>query len=196
MKNLLLTLAFITISSTVCSQIKIRPGVRAGVNFSNLTNTKSDTKTDAYIGAFAAVQFVHFYTLQPELNYSRQGAKSRFSGFDDIEVQYVGFTLTNKFSPFKEIGVHAILGPSINIKVGDNISGDAEVFDFLIFGGFGYDFPFGLGVEARYNIGLIDILGNSFDFDDDEDDDFDDNYLDDIVLNTVFQVGVTYKFDF
>jgi hypothetical protein len=192
MKNLFLALAFLTISNTAFSQIKIRPGVRAGVNFSNLTNTESDTKTDAYIGAFAAVQFVHFYTLQPEINYSRQGAKSKFSGFDDLEVQYVGFTLTNKFSPFKEIGVHAILGPSINIKVGDNINDNAEAFDFLIFGGFGYDFPFGLGVEARYNLGLIDILGNSFDFDDDDD----DYYLDDIVLNTVFQVGVTYKFDF
>ena len=155
MKNLFLAFAFITISTTAFSQITIRPGVRAGVNFANLTNTISDTKTDAYIGAFAAVQFVHFYTLQPEINYSRQGARSKFAGFDDIEIQYVGFTLTNKFSPFKDIGVHAILGPSINIKVGDNINGDAEVFDFLFFGGIGYDFPFGLGIEARYNLGII-----------------------------------------
>lgn len=195
MKNLFLAVLFMTISTTAFSQITIRPGVRAGANFSNLTNTEYDTKTDAYIGAFAAVKFVHFYTLQPEINYSRQGAKSKFSGFDDIEIQYVGITLANKFSPFKDIGIHAILGPSINIKVGDNTRGDIEAFDFLFFGGIGYDFPFGLGIEARYNIGIIDVLGNTFDFNDEYYDD-EYNYFDDGVINTVFQVGLTYKFEF
>ncbi|WP_456439653.1 outer membrane beta-barrel protein [Psychroserpens sp.] len=201
MKNLFLAFAFITISTTAFSQIKVRPGVRAGANLASLSNTEYDTKTDAYFGAFASVQFGHLYTLQPEINYSRQGAKSNVSGIDDIEVQYVGFTLANKFAPFKDIGVHAIIGPTINIKVGDNIRGDAEVFDFLFFGGLGYDFPFGLGIEARYNIGFIDILGNTFDFVDDdyyEDDYYDDDYdyFEDGVVNSVFQIGVTYKFQF
>jgi len=103
--------------------------------------------------------------------------------------------LANKFSPFKDIGIHAILGPSINIKVGDNTRGDIEAFDFLFFGGIGYDFPFGLGIEARYNIGIIDVLGNTFDFNDEYYDD-EYNYFDDGVINTVFQVGLTYKFEF
>jgi len=201
MKNLVLALAFIVISSTVFSQIKIRPGVRSGINIANLTNSNSDALTDLYLGGFAAVEFVHFYELQPEINYSRQGAKSRFSGVDNIEVQYLGFTLTNKFSPFREIGLNFILGPTINFRVGDNtsvFSNGIEDFDFLFFGGFGYDFPFGLGVEARYNIGLIDVFGNSFDFDDDDnnDDFYDDDFFDEVALNTVFQIGLTYKFDF
>lgn len=53
MKNLFLTLAFIVVSTTVFSQVTIKPGVRAGANFANITNTDLDDKTDFYIGAFA-----------------------------------------------------------------------------------------------------------------------------------------------
>ena len=194
MKKLVLVFAFITLSTTVFSQVTIRPGVRAGANFANLTNSDLDDKTDFYIGGFAAIKLADFYTLQPEINYSRQGAKSKTSGFDDIEIQYVGVTLTNKFSPFKDLGLNFILGPSINIKVNDNYDyygDDLEGFDFLLFGGLGYEFPFGLGIEARYNIGLIDIFGSNVNAYDDE-----DTNIDNLILNKVFQIGATYKFDF
>lgn len=194
MKNLFLTFAFITLSTAVFSQVTISPGVRAGVNFANLTNSDFDDKTDLYIGGFAAIKLAEFYTLQPEINYSRQGAKSNYSGYDDFEIQYVGITLANKFSPFKDMGLNFIIGPSINIKVGDNYDyyGDnLEGFDFLLFGGLGYEFPFGLGIEARYNIGLIDIFGTNVNAYYEE-----DTNIDNLVLNKVFQIGATYKFDF
>jgi len=191
MKKLILVFAFITLSTTVFSQVTIRPGVRAGANFANLTNTNTETKTDFYIGGFAALKLANFYTLQPEINYSRQGAKSKTSGFDDFEVQYVGITLANKFSPFKEIGLNFIVGPAINIKVGDNDNDYPEDFDFLFLGGLGYEFPFGLGLEARYNIGIIDIYGSNVNSTNTEDTD-----IDNIRLNKVFQIGATYKFDF
>lgn len=191
MKSILLALALITIGTTAFSQVKIRPGVRAGVNFANLTNSDSDAKTDFYIGGFAAIKLAEFYTLQPEINYSRQGAKSKFPGFDDLEIQYVGLTIANKFSPFKEIGLNFSVGPTINIKVGDNNNGRTEDFDFLLFGGLGYEFPFGLGIEARYNIGLIDIYGSNINSEYQE-----DTNIENLLLNKVFQIGATYKFDF
>tara|TARA_R110002111_G_scaffold163455_2_gene229647 strand:- start:12495 stop:13076 length:582 start_codon:yes stop_codon:yes gene_type:complete len=193
MKKLILVFAFITLSTTVFSQVTIRPGVRAGANISNFTNTEHDSKTDLYIGAFAAIKLADFYTLQPEINYSRQGAKSKFSSHK-YEINYVGITLANKFSPFKEIGLNFILGPSINIKVSDNFNDyydDLESFDFLLFGGLGYEFPFGLGIEARYNIGLIDIFGGNVNAEYEE-----DTNIDNLILNKVFQIGATYKFDF
>ncbi|WP_303316731.1 outer membrane beta-barrel protein [Flavivirga abyssicola] len=189
MKKSLLTLALIVVSTVAFSQIKIKPGVRAGANFSNLTNTNLDDKTDLYIGAFAEIKFVKFYALQPEINYSRQGGKSTISGLDDLEIQYLGVALANKFYPIKAIGLHAILGPAINIKVGDNYD-DLEGFDFLFFGGLGYDFPFGLGIEARYNIGVVDIFGSNVNNTNGN------NNVDDLLLNKVVQIGATYKFDF
>ncbi|WP_178987445.1 porin family protein [Winogradskyella schleiferi] len=194
MKNLFLVLAFITISSTVVSQVEIRPGVRGGVNFANLTNSNFDDKVDFYIGGFAAIKLANFYTLQPEINYSRQGGKAKFSGFENLEIQYVGMAITNKFAPFKDMGLNFIIGPAINIKVGDNLNSfndDLEDFDFLFFGGLGYEFPFGLGVEARYNIGIVDVFGRNVNTDD-----YDDTNIDNLVLNKVFQIGATYKFDF
>ncbi|OEK09630.1 hypothetical protein A8C32_13085 [Flavivirga aquatica] len=194
MKKSFITLVLILLSTVTFSQIKIKPGVRAGANFSNLTNTNLDDKTDFYIGAFVKIKFVNFYALQPEINYSRQGGKSIISGFDDFETQYLGVALTNKFYPFKAIGLHAIVGPSINIKVGDNIENNfdenLEGFDFLIFGGLGYDLPFGLGIEARYNIGLVDIYGSNVNNTNRN------NNVDNLILNKVFQIGATYKFDF
>ncbi|TGV02230.1 outer membrane beta-barrel protein [Flavivirga rizhaonensis] len=193
MKKSLISLALIAVSSIAFSQIKIKPGVRAGVNFSNFTNTNLDDKTDFYIGAFAEIKFVNFYALQPEINYSRQGGKSVISGLDDLEIQYLGVALANKFYPFKAISLHAIVGPAINIKVGDNYDGfndNLEGFDFLFFGGLGYDFPFGLGIETRYNIGIVDIFGNNVNNTNGN------NNIDDLLLNKVFQIGATYKFDF
>ncbi len=91
MKNSILTLALIVVSATAFSQVTIKPVVRAGVNFANITNTDLDDKTDFYIGAFAEIKFVRFYALQPELNYTRQGGKSKFCEFDDLESFDIAF---------------------------------------------------------------------------------------------------------
>ena len=191
MKKYLLILV-IVINTSVFSQVTIKPGVRAGISFSNFTNSDLDTKTDIYIGGFAAIKLARFYTIQPELNLTRIGAESNFPN-SDIEIQYIGVSIANKFSPFKEIGVHAIVGPAINVRLTDNyfdgFYDDIENFDIVIFGGFGYDFPFGLGIEARYNIGLVDIFGYNVN------NEYGDNDIDNLILNKFFQIGATYKFD-
>lgn len=190
MKKSLLTFALLVISAIAFSQVTIKPGVRAGANIANITNTDLDNKTDFYLGTFVEIKFASFYALQPELNYTRQGGESKFSEFDDLEIQYVSFSIANKFSPFNEMGLHFIVGPAINIKVGDNFdefSDELESFDIIIFGGLGYDFPFGLTLEARYNIGLVDIFGSNVN---------NEVSFDEILLNKVIQLGAAYKFDF
>jgi hypothetical protein len=188
MKKVVLTLAIALLSTVAFSQVTFKPGVRAGAYFAYLSDTNGDTKTDFYIGAFGELKLGNVYALQPEINYSRQGAKNPGEG-DDAEIQYVGLSLANKFSPFKEFGLHLIIGPGIDVKVSDNLSGyDTAPLDFSFFGGIGFDFPMGLSVEARYKQGIIDVkdgfteLGGDYD---------EDNWL-----NGVFQVGVSYKFDF
>ncbi|MEP0263974.1 porin family protein [Dokdonia sp.] len=190
MKKVFLTTMFVIMATTAFSQITIKPGVRAGVNLSNITNTNFDDKTDFYIGVFAEFNFANFYALQPELNYTRQGADSKFPGELDIEIQYISLAVANKFSPFKGLGLHFIAGPAINIKVDDNLDNSfssLEGFDILIFGGVGYNFPFDLSVEARYNLGIIDIFGSNVN---------NSSPIDEVLLNKVIQIGATYKFDF
>lgn len=191
MKNIFLTLALTILSTTVFSQIKIRPGVRGGANFSKITNTNFESKKDFYIGVFANIEFASFYALQPELNYSRQGGEARFG--NDLELQYLGVSVANKFYPFKAMDLHFIIGPTINIKTGDNMNGNfdesIEGFDLLVFGGLGYDFPSGFTLEARYNIGLVDIFGSNVNNND-------TIGFDELFLNKFFQIGAAYKFDF
>lgn len=189
MKNLFLTFALIVASATAFSQTTFKPGIRAGVNFANITNTDLNTKTDFYFGIFTEIKFATFYALQPEINYTRQGGKAKFSGDADIEIQYVSFGVANKFSPFNDRGLHFIIGPAINIKTGDNnnnIYDNFESYDIVFFGGIGYEFPFGLSIEGRYNLGLIDVFGYDLYY---------DVSIDNVLLNNVFQLGATYKFN-
>ena len=110
----------------------------------------------------------------------------------DLEIQYFNFAIANKFTPIQNAGLSFIVGPSFNIKIADNYDDyyeDIEGFDFALFAGIGYEFPFGLGLEVRYNQGLIDIFGYNVDNDYDVD-------IDELYLNKYFQIGATYKFDF
>jgi len=190
MKRIILSLALIIASTTAFAQITFKPGARTGINFANVSDANGDTKTDFYIGGLIEMQFSNFYALQPEIAYSRQGAKSKISGGEDLELQYVGLSLANKFSPFKDLGLHFIIGPGIDVKVSDNVDYlETAPIDFVFFGGIGYELPIGLSIEARYKQGILDVDDGFTEFGG-------SGYADDNNLNGVFQVGVSYKFDF
>lgn len=187
------------------AQITVKPGVRAGLNLATITNLDADMKADFYVGGFVGIKLAKFYTLQPELNYSRQGANSaRFYAYNggfpspsfiekDYELQYVSLAIMNKFT-FAET-FYAIVGPTLDFKVGDNFNNiedeDALGVDFALNGGVGYTFYKGLSIEARYKLGLVDVFGDIYN------DDFDDNdngNYDEVKLNSVLQIGLAYTF--
>lgn len=191
----------------VQAQVTVKPGVRAGLNISNFTNTDFDNRTDFYVGGLVAIKLANFYTLQPEITYSRQGAQGEIVDFSynpaynsinvyrdvDYEIQYLSFAVMNKFRLVE--GFHVAVGPSLDFRVGDNfdeINTDIEDLDLGFIGGLGYTFPVGLTVEARYKFGFIDIFGNNL-YEDYYDEDNNGNY-DDIYLNSVIQLGVSYAF--
>lgn len=190
------------------AQVTVKPGIKAGLNLSNLTNLNADSNTDFYAGGFVDIKLASFYTLSPEIIYSRQGAEINSSAglfdgeFDpaiipvsykyDIELQYLSVGVMNKFKIVD--GFHAMVGPSFDFKVGDNLDDSGLIdFDLAILGGLGYTFPIGLTVEARFKQGLADIFGNDYDYYNDNDNYYNDN-LDNIKLNQVFQFGVSYTF--
>lgn len=190
------------------AQVTVKPGVKAGLNVSSLTNSNADSRADFYAGGFVDIKLARFYTLSPELIYSRQGAtvNSFFDnpgGFDpadpafrprsfDVELQYISLGVMNKFRIVD--GFHAMVGPSFDFKVGDNLDNDDLIgFDLGILGGLGYTFPMGLTVEARFKQGLADIFGDNYDYYYDDNDNYNDN-LDHIKLNQVLQFGVSYTF--
>jgi len=183
MKNLLLTIAFITISSTAFSQVTFKPGARAGLNLATISNIDNGSKTAFYAGVFGELRLGNLYAIQPEINFSQQGS-------EDIDLDYLAIRFTNKFYFFNEdMPIFILLSPGFDV----NLHGDTESYstnystgvtiesDISISFGVGYDFPFGLAVEARYKKGVIDAIDTS---------DSDGR------TNSVIQIGAMYKFDF
>ncbi len=200
---LIATLAFFGMTQ---AQVSFKPGLRGGVNFSHFTqgdayedyyydnngNYVSTTnreefgsKTDFYVGFYGALQLSKFYTLQPEIDYSRQGATYKGNngvGDTDLEVSYLSIAVINKFS-FSKFNIH--VGPTIDFQVQDNFPTENEL-DFAFVLGAGYNFTKNFGLEARVKKGIIPVL-------DGYNDDF--YYGGDDHTNVVFSVGATYTFD-
>lgn len=191
-KITLLLLCFVGFAAS--AQVTFKPGIRAGANLSRITQSDFDTRSDFYVGGFGAIKFTRFYTLQPEINYSRQGGKGEGTFYDwntstnipfkgDIEIQYLSFGLINKFTFNDAINIH--VGPFFDFETGSNVNTNAEV-DLGITAGVGYTLPFGLTIEARVKKGLIDVL---------ESDDYSDfYYTDNYNTNFMFQLGLSYSF--
>lgn len=209
MKKIISGLFLCFVTFQLQAQVEVKPGVRAGLNLSTFTNSDFDRKADFYLGGLVSIKLAKFYTLQPELTYSRQGAKGKTFNdstidFDpvltpnvyyrdyDYELNYISLGIMNKFNIVQ--GFHAIVGPTLDFKVSDNfpaIYDDPIDFDLTLNGGIGYTLPIGLTIEARYKMGLIDIFG---DYSDDDYYDDDSNDFNDVILNSVFQLGLSYTF--
>jgi len=180
------------------AQVTVSPGIKGGLNISNFTNFgSSDPKSDFYAGGFVAIKFNRFFTLQPELIYSRQGAEVREyeiggpgSRTVNYDLNYLSIGAVAKFH-FGGKGFHVLAGPSLDIKTDDNFPEydyNPVGADFSLVGGVGYSLPNGLTFEARFKQGLVDIYG----YDGIDNDDY---YYEDIILNRVFQIGISYTFN-
>jgi Outer membrane protein beta-barrel domain len=199
MKKALLLAFFALTAFFANAQVTVKPGIRGGVNFSSLTNSDFDTKTDFYVGTFAAVKLTRFYTLQPEITYSRQGAEGKlyYEYYDsntgnyvydqrnvDVELQYIALALINKFTLTDSFNIH--VGPTFDIIANSPEYVDTDV-DVGITAGLGYTLPFGLTIEARVKKGFVDVM-NDYDYDYSYDGEYGN------MTNLVFSVGLSYSF--
>lgn len=194
MKQTLLSafLFFAVIASQ--AQVTVKPGIRAGANFSKITSTDFDYRPAFYVGGFVAVKLTRFYTLQPEINYSSQGAKANvvylianqnYYAEQNISIGYLSFAMINRFTFSDQFDLH--FGPTLDFQTDSNTYTNSDV-DLAFTAGVGYTLPFGLTIEARVKKGIVDVL---------ESDSYNEsyNYVDDWNTNLVFQVGASYKFD-
>ncbi|WP_432670203.1 porin family protein [Flavobacterium sp. SM2513] len=198
----IITTLMLSVFSSVEAQVTIKPGVKAGLNLTRFTNTESDFRPDFYVGGLVEIKFKKFYTLQPELLYSRQGATITYldnfgtnpKTFEkDFNVDYLSLGVINKFT-FGQ-GFQVAVGPSLDFLIADNFDSFQEEkligFDLGLNLGVGYSLPNGLTFEARIKQGLLDIFGTNYDEYNDENGN--GNY-DEVILNQLFQLGVSYTF--
>ncbi|TDI78922.1 MAG: PorT family protein [Bacteroidetes bacterium] len=159
MKKLSLLILVIVFSVQSFSQ-GLDFGIKAGVNFANITDATGLTnKTGFVVGVFAGVKLNDKLGVQGDLLYSQQGAE-----FDagEIDLNYVIIPIVIKYYITESLNLQA--GPQFGFVVDDNIKevfngiSEAESFDLSAVIGAGFEFPFGIRVSGRYNIGLTDIM--------------------------------------
>ncbi len=176
-------------------------GSKVGLNLSSLTGDGTNYKAGVNVGVFANYRINNLLAIQPEFLYSMQGTT-----FDDVKIltetlkstytsHYLDIPVLLKVYPWA--GLNVQFGPQFGFCVDDEYKvklgseevsskdlekygydNKAETFDFSLAVGLGYEFDFGMTVDARYNFGLTKVYDNS------------DS------KNGVFMLSLGYKFDF
>ena len=165
--------------ASTASSIKAGVGIKVGLNIANISNSTTDIdflpemKHDFHAAVFLNLNFGYrentpgLFGLQPELLYSRQGFA--VNG-DRINFDYITVPLMIKLYAYE--GLNFEFGPWIsylltvspdtkaidgnNIKLSDLKGGK----DTGIAVGAGYEFNYGLVINARYLHGLSDMANN------------------------------------
>jgi len=197
MKKIILLAVFALGLSSLSAQVSFKPGLRAGLNFAKITQTESTSKTDFYIAGFGELKLTKYYTLQPEISYSNQGAKDINLGYydyntssyvieeKDFSVSYISFAVINKFTFNDKFNFH--VGPTIDFQSGKNVYTNSDV-DLAFVLGLGYNVTPNLAIEGRVKKGIIDILESDYHY---------SNSANSGSYNTnfLFQLGLSYTFD-
>lgn len=177
------------------AQSKVSPGIRAGWTMSTVSNMGGDYRTNYYIGLQLPIDLTRFYTLQPEINYSRQGVNniqirdfnSMRSRTTNLTVDYIDLNVINKF----DLGTVILqAGPGLAFLTNGSEPNLTPV-----------DLTFNLGVEiplfnwfsveARWRPGITDIDEDGFLWGSDYGVHYNNAGR---MRNNVFQIGATFTF--
>lgn len=156
---------------------KLSFGMKAGVNFSNVSGAKVDGKdakgrTGFYVGGLADYSISDKFSIQPEVLYSMEGA-------DKNSLDYIRIPVMAKYEVVENFSILA--GPSFAFRMAAEnalVEKSTKSSDFGL--GIGAAYAFGnIFVDARYNMGLSDIK---------------DGDQKDSLKNNNIQLGIGYKF--
>lgn len=168
-KPTLLVAAILTMSSIGALAQEVAIGIKAGPNFAKLNTEENaasnySTRTGWHAGAFLLFRGERV-GFQPEIIFSQQGSKFDYSGNPGLQsnFSYVNVPLILKL--YTVGGLNLQVGPQIGFLTKaewetpnevEDIKSDLKKTDISLGLGVGWDFPFGLSLDARYNLGLND----------------------------------------
>lgn len=185
MKKTIVTLVLAGVSIFSFAQVSI--GIKGGPNFANINTEASagenyNNRTGWHFGAFAQFRGEKV-GFQPEILFSQQGSTITYSGQPDIKSNfgYVNIPLIVKL--YTVAGINLQVGPQIGFLTSaeidnEDIKDELKGTDFSLALGVGWDLPFGLTLDGRYNWGLSDINSGA---------------APESVKNQVWQISVGYK---
>ncbi len=173
MKKLFFASLFTLIGLVGYSQASVAVGIKGGLNFSNIDVSQSagvnyNNRTGYHFGAFTLLKFGKI-GLQPEILFSRQGSQYKIVATDfEANFDYINIPIILKL--YTIAGINIQVGPQIGflssaqaketvggITTTTDVKSLIKSNDFSLALGLGWDLPFGLTIDARYNLGLSKI---------------------------------------
>ena len=161
------------------------PGIKVGFNVASLNvedGVDYNSIVSAHAGGLVHIHVSPHFAVQPELFLSGQGGER-----GNEKVRLIYFNLPVLFQYLVGNGFRLHTGPQLGIllsgkqKIGNVEYDIKDILNTAEFGwefGAGYQFPgSGLGMDARYTVGITDITEGSSD-----------------IQNRVFAVGLFYQF--
>lgn len=164
MKKTFIVLLLSVVGYGAFAQVQVALGLKAGVNVSKLNTDEfeSSSITAFHGGAFCLFKFT-VLGIQPELLFSQQG--STIDDLDgDLKMSYMTVPVMVKF--YFPGGFNLQAGPQFGFLNsaefdGNNVKDSFKSSDVTANVGIAWDAPFGLVIDARYNIGLSDVSEDS-----------------------------------
>ncbi len=167
-KVILAVLALVIGSSAAFAQ-EFGIGIKGGPNFANI-DTKSSAgenyknRTGFHLGAFALIRGEKI-GFQPEILFSQQGSTIKYSGSPDVKSNFSYMNIPLMVKLYTIAGINLQVGPQIGLLTSaevddEDIKDELKKTDFSLALGVGWDLPFGLSIDGRYNWGLSDINDN------------------------------------
>lgn len=172
-KIILVSFGLLMVSALTYGQAQVAIGLKGGLNLSKLDISQGvsnvDNRTGFHGGAFALFKLTAF-AIQPEILFSKQGSSYKVNTTSyEANYDYINVPIMLKF--YLPAGLNLQAGPQfgflssselINTVTGVKDPQDAaklfsQESDIAVSLGLGWDLPFGLTLDARYNIGLSDI---------------------------------------
>lgn len=181
---LIAVIAVLGLSNINAQDIKF--GAKAGLNFASIMGDETEgfkPNTDFHFGIMAEWKISDKFALQPEVIYSGQGTNTNIDSEGVISLNYLNVPVIGKYYITNGLSLEA--GPQIGFLLSTkggsiNYKDALKSTDFGVNFGVGYKLDNGLNFNARYNLGLSNII--------------DIDGVSDKNRNGVFQLSVGYFF--
>jgi len=170
MKKYVLPLALFCMVASRSQAQKVTPGIKGGLNITDVTGLNGDNRLSGHIGLFLHSRINAMWSIQPEILYSGQGQQYLNVVRDEVTMalSYIQVPIMFQFHPVKQFYVE--FGPQIGFLISANIKNDDDKTEIddgfkkvdaaLCFGA-GIQVTPMLGFYARYNAGIADISKNN-----------------------------------
>jgi len=141
-------------------------GVRAGLNYPNLSGVDSQTYTGFHAGTYFRMSFLGVWTVEPGIQYSQKGFRALSTspgGAGTDRFHAIDVPVLVRFSVLPLVNIFA--GPQASYLVGRDFNGAASItntdnlrnFDLSAVVGVGLNLPLGFNLQGSYDLGLTSV---------------------------------------